>query len=55
MPSPRESWFFCIPASFLACKMAALVEPKQMARIIEDLKVKDFYEFRAEVRELLLA
>lgn len=44
-----------IPAFLLACKMAGLVEPKQMARIIEDLKVKDFYEFRAEVRELLLA
>ncbi len=44
-----------IPAFLLACKMAGLVEPKQMARIIEDLKVNDFYEFRAEVRELLLA
>ena len=43
-----------IPAFLLACKMAGLVEPEEMARIIEDLKVKDFFEFKAEVRRQLL-
>jgi len=43
-----------IPAFLLACKMAALIDPEQMARIIEDLKAKDYYEFRAEVHNLLV-
>ncbi len=43
-----------IPAFLLACRLAGLVKPDQMARIIEDLKNKDFYEFKAEVRDNLL-
>jgi predicted nucleic acid-binding protein len=43
-----------IPAFLLACKLAGLVNPVQMARIVEDLKNKDFYEFKPEVREGLL-
>lgn len=43
-----------IPAFLLACKMAGLISPGEMAPIIEDLKAKDFYEFRSEVRDLLL-
>ena len=44
-----------IPAFLLACKLAGLVKLEQMIRITEDLKVLDFYEFRVEVRDLLLA
>jgi predicted nucleic acid-binding protein len=44
-----------IPAFLMACKMAGLVDPEEMARIIEDLKVKDFFEFKVEVRNQLLA
>ena len=43
-----------IPASLLACKMAALVSPEQMAQIIDDLKIQDYYEFRPEIRRALL-
>jgi predicted nucleic acid-binding protein len=43
-----------IPAFLLACKMAALLSPEQMAEIIADLKAKDFYEFRPDIRSLLL-
>jgi len=34
--------------------MAGLINPPQMAALIRDLKNKDFYEFRAEVRAELL-
>lgn len=44
-----------IPAFLLACKMAALVGPEQVAQIIDDLKSKDYYELRPEVRRALLA
>jgi len=44
-----------IPAFLLACKMAGLVESEEMAQIIEDLKVKDYFEFKAGVRNQLLA
>jgi predicted nucleic acid-binding protein len=44
-----------IPAFLLACKMAGLVTQQEMAQIVQDLKARDFYEFKAEVRDLLLA
>lgn len=44
-----------IPAFLLACKMANLVTRQEMAQIVQDLKTNDFYEFKAEVRDLLLA
>lgn len=43
-----------IPAFLLACKMAGLVNLEQMNWIIEDLKARDFYQFRSEIRDLLL-
>jgi predicted nucleic acid-binding protein len=43
-----------IPAFLLACKTAALLSPEQMGQIIDDLRVKDFYEFRPEIRRALL-
>lgn len=43
-----------IPAFLMACKLSGLVDREQMVRIIEDLRFKDYYEFRAEIRELLL-
>lgn len=44
-----------IPAFLLACKTGSLVGPEQMAEIVNDLRVKDYYNFRDEVRQLLLA
>ena len=43
-----------IPAFLLACKMASLLSPEQMAQIVDDLKVQDFYEFRPSIRRALL-
>jgi predicted nucleic acid-binding protein len=43
-----------IPAFLLASKMAALVTPEQMAQIIDDLKTQDYYEFRPDIRRVLL-
>ena len=43
-----------IPPFLLACKMAALVSPEQMAQIINDLKTQDYYEFQPEIRRALL-
>ena len=43
-----------IPAFLLACKMAGLIEREEMAQTIRDLKEKDYYEFKHEVREALL-
>jgi predicted nucleic acid-binding protein len=43
-----------IPAFLLACKMIGLVDPKQMAQIIQDLRDKDFYLFKSEVHDALL-
>lgn len=43
-----------IPAFLLACKTAGLVEPEQMLQIIQDLKEKDYYQFKSGVRDLLL-
>jgi hypothetical protein len=34
--------------------MAALLSPEQIAQIVEDLKVKDYYDFRAEIHDVLL-
>jgi predicted nucleic acid-binding protein len=44
-----------IPAFLLACKEEGLLGRDQVAQIVEDLRAKDYYEFKAEVRELLLA
>ena len=43
-----------IPAFLLACKLAGLIQPDQMAPIILDLKSKDFYDFKAAIRAALL-
>jgi len=43
-----------IPAFLLACKMAGLVNPEQMAQVIQDLRDKDFYRFKSEIRDVLL-
>ncbi len=43
-----------IPAFLLACKMAGMINPEQMAQVIQDLGDKDFYRFKAEVRDALL-
>jgi len=43
-----------IPAFLLACKLAALLSPEQMAQIIDDLKIQDYYEFRPEISRALL-
>jgi predicted nucleic acid-binding protein len=43
-----------IPAFLLACKTARLIEPHLMREILDKLKAKDFYEFRADVRKMLL-
>jgi predicted nucleic acid-binding protein len=44
-----------IPAFLLACKMVGLVDSEEMAQIVEELKVKDFFEFKGEIRNQLLA
>jgi len=43
-----------IPAFLLACKIVGLVDTKTMTQIIKDLKDKDFYEFKKDVRDELL-
>ncbi len=43
-----------IPAFLLACKMAGLVNPEQMRQIIQDLRERDFYEFKADIHAALL-
>lgn len=43
-----------IPAFLLACKMSGLIEREEMAQTIRDLKEKDYYKFKQEVREALL-
>ena len=43
-----------IPAFLLACKMTGLVSTEAMKQTIQDLKVKDFYDFRKDVRDELL-
>jgi len=43
-----------IPAFLLACKMSNLIGPEQMMRIIQDLNDRDYYRFKAGVRDLLL-
>ncbi len=43
-----------ILAFLLACKMAGLLTPQVIATIIQELKDKDFYEFRTTVRAELL-
>ena len=43
-----------IPAFLLACKIVGLVGLEQMEQIIQDLKAKDFYEFKSEIRDELL-
>jgi predicted nucleic acid-binding protein len=44
-----------IPAFLLACKIDGLVGRYEMAQVVEELRAKDYYEFKAEVRALLLA
>lgn len=44
-----------IPAFLLACKMTGLVDLETITQIIEDLRVKDFYALRSDIRDLLLA
>lgn len=43
-----------IPAFLLACRMAGLVEQGELAGIVQELRDKDFYEFRRDVLEILL-
>lgn len=43
-----------IPTFLLACKIVGLVDIKTMTQIIKDLKDKDFYEFKKDVRNELL-
>ncbi len=43
-----------IPGFLLACKESAFLSIRQITEIIQALKDEDRYEFRAEVRELLL-
>jgi len=43
-----------IPGFLLACKESAFLSIEQIAGIIQALRDEDRYEFRAEVRELLL-
>jgi len=43
-----------IPAFLRACKMAGMIERKEIAQIIRNLKEKDYYKFKHEVREALL-
>ena len=44
-----------IPGLLLAYKESAFLSSGQIAEIIQALKDKDRYEFRSEVREILLA
>lgn len=43
-----------IPAFLVACKIAGVVDTKTIAQIIDDLRDKDFYEFKKDVRDELL-
>lgn len=43
-----------IPAFLLACKMVGLCNSDQMAKIIQDLRDLDFYQFKAEILSELL-
>jgi predicted nucleic acid-binding protein len=43
-----------IPAFLMACMMSGLIKPEQMLQIVHDLKNEDFYEFKANIRSLLL-
>ena len=43
-----------IPAFLLACKTVGLIERRLMSDVVAELKAKDFYEFRADVRKMLL-
>lgn len=43
-----------LPAFLLACKFAKLLDRAEMTQIIQDLKDKDYYEFKADVRATLL-
>ncbi|HZY41385.1 MAG TPA: hypothetical protein VFF59_05220, partial [Anaerolineae bacterium] len=44
-----------LPAFLLACKVAGLIDRAGMAQIIQDLKDKDYYEFKTEIRVALLS
>jgi predicted nucleic acid-binding protein len=44
-----------LPAFLLACKYAGLLNRTEMGQIVQDLKDKDFYEFKADVRAALLS
>ncbi|HLC20374.1 MAG TPA: hypothetical protein VJK72_05610 [Candidatus Nanoarchaeia archaeon] len=43
-----------IPTFLLLCKKKNIVSIKEMRENVEDLKEKDYYDFSAEARELLL-
>jgi len=43
-----------IPAFLIACKTAGVVDTKTIAQIIDDLRDKDFYEFKKDIRDELL-
>ncbi len=44
-----------LPAFLLACKLAKLLDRAEMAQVIQDLKDKDYYEFKADIRVVLLS
>ncbi|KAB2945340.1 MAG: hypothetical protein MPEBLZ_02414 [Candidatus Methanoperedens nitroreducens] len=43
-----------IPAFLLACKSAAFLNTYEISCIIQDLKIKDYYEFSDDMRKRLL-
>ena len=43
-----------IPAFLLACKSSAFLNTKEISCIIQDLKIKDYYEFSDDMRKRLL-
>ncbi len=44
-----------LPAFLLACKIAGLLDQAAIAQVIRDLKDKDYYEFKADIRAALLS
>ncbi len=44
-----------LPAFLLACKATSLLNQTEMAQVVQDLRDKDYYEFKAEVRAALLS
>jgi predicted nucleic acid-binding protein len=46
---------FSIPDFLMACKARDLLTREEIGKVIIELKEKDFYEFKEEVKKLLLA